>query len=130
MPPRLASVKAHSFRISGGGSEPPLNGRLQQCPPKQVLPSPHESPSVEGAHSTARGDPERAARLLGGAAGLREQSGFPVPAAEADGHARAVATVQTALGAEAYGPATTAGRAMPVDGLVAEALGEEARPPD
>jgi hypothetical protein len=66
--------------------------------------------------------PERAARLLGAAAALREVLGAPVPAREREDHDRAVAALRTALGETAFAEDWTAGEALPVEKAVAEAL--------
>ena len=66
--------------------------------------------------------PEHAARLLGAAAALREALGIPVPASEREDHDRAVAATRTALGETAFAAAWAAGRALPVEEAVNEAL--------
>ena len=65
--------------------------------------------------------PERAARLFGTAAALREASGLPVDPAYRAAHARDVAAARAALGEDAFaaGWATGAGLSLPV--AVAEA---------
>jgi hypothetical protein len=79
--------------------------------------------SLEGLAGTALvSKPERAARLLGAAAALREVLGAPVPAREREDHNRAVAALRTALGETAFAEDWTAGEALPVEKAVAEAL--------
>jgi non-specific serine/threonine protein kinase len=61
------------------------------------------------------GNADRAARLLGAAARLRESIGAPVHPVDRADHERAVAASQAALGAEAYAAAWQAGRTMSVE---------------
>jgi predicted ATPase len=70
-----------------------------------------------------RSEPVRAARLLGGAARMREWGGFPIPPAMRLDYERTVAAIGTALGPDEISAAMSAGRALTVDELVAEALG-------
>jgi hypothetical protein len=70
-----------------------------------------------------RSEPVRAARLLGGTARMRESGGFPVPPAMRLDYERTVAAIGTALGPDEISAAMSAGRALTVDELVAEALG-------
>jgi predicted ATPase/class 3 adenylate cyclase len=78
---------------------------------------------LEGAAGTALGSqPERAAQLLGAAAALREALGVPVPRSEREDHDHAVAATRTALGETAFAAAWAAGRALPVEEAVNEAL--------
>jgi hypothetical protein len=77
-----------------------------------------------------QGQPERAARLFGVAEALREILGVPVlrhslsiPALRGT-YERDVAAIRAALGAEACGAAWAAGRALPLEDAVAEALGQ------
>ncbi|WP_308379199.1 hypothetical protein [Streptomyces sp. ISL-43] len=57
--------------------------------------------------------PARAASLLGTATALRASVGTPLPAAERADTDRATARARTALGAEAFAAAFTAGEALP-----------------
>jgi tetratricopeptide (TPR) repeat protein len=71
-----------------------------------------------------RGAVATAARLLGGAASLRDRSGIPSPT---DAHyradyERAVTLIGAAIGADAFAAVKTAGRAAPLEQIVAEAL--------
>jgi predicted ATPase/class 3 adenylate cyclase len=78
---------------------------------------------LEGIAGTAReSKPERAAKVLGAAAALRETLGAPVPASERADHDRAVAAARGALGESAFADAGAAGRALPVEEAVTEAL--------
>ena len=79
--------------------------------------------SLEGVAGTVRSSkPERAARLLGAVAALREALGAPVPASEREDHDHSVAATRTALGETAFAAAWAAGRALPVEEAVNEAL--------
>ena len=70
---------------------------------------------------------ERAARLLGAAEALRDALGIPLWPADQPDHDFAVAETHLALGSEAALAASwAAGRAMPVEGVVADALGTAA----
>jgi len=73
--------------------------------------------------ASARGEDRRAARLLGAADSLRSALGFPVaPVARGD-HERAVAGVRARLGPGDFAAAWGAGRALPLETMVDEALG-------
>jgi predicted ATPase/class 3 adenylate cyclase len=72
----------------------------------------------------ARGQPERAARLLGAAAALREATGATLDAADRATHDCAAGAAQAAVGAAAFAAAWQAGRAMPLADAVASALEE------
>ncbi|HEY7065093.1 MAG TPA: LuxR C-terminal-related transcriptional regulator, partial [Chloroflexota bacterium] len=66
-----------------------------------------------------------AARLFGAAEALRERIGatpWPIWLAE---HERNVAATRARLGEEAFAAAWAAGRALPIDAVIAEALGED-----
>ncbi|MGH8932702.1 MAG: ATP-binding protein, partial [Egibacteraceae bacterium] len=68
---------------------------------------------LEALARVAAGDqPVAAARLLGAADALRAEIGAPVLAAERADHARHVASVRSALGAEAFAAAWAAGKAL------------------
>jgi non-specific serine/threonine protein kinase len=69
----------------------------------------------------AWGQPERAARLFGAAASLREASGLPVEPAFRAAHGRAVAAARAALGEDAFAAGWAAGAALPLPTAVAEA---------
>jgi predicted ATPase/transcriptional regulator with XRE-family HTH domain len=66
--------------------------------------------------------PERAARLCGMAAALRETRGTTRPPAEQAPHERAVATIKRTLGEQGFTAASAAGRALPREDAIAEAL--------
>jgi hypothetical protein len=72
--------------------------------------------------AAARGQARRAARLGGAAAALRQEKGAPLPPAERSTHERAVHTVRTALGDEAFATAWAEGQALPREQAVAYAL--------
>ena len=69
----------------------------------------------------ARGQPERAARLLAAAAALREEIGAPQGWGRRV-HERAEAAARAALPPEAFAAAWAAGAALPLEEAVAEAL--------
>jgi non-specific serine/threonine protein kinase len=78
---------------------------------------------LEGVAGTALvSTPQRAAQLLGAAAALREALGIPVPASEREDHDRAVAATRAALGETAFAAAWAAGRGLPMEEAVNEAL--------
>lgn len=65
--------------------------------------------------------PERAARLFGAAAALRESSGLPVDPAYRAAHARDVAATRAALGKDAFSVGWATGAALPLQEAVTEA---------
>jgi predicted ATPase len=65
---------------------------------------------------------ERAARLFGAAEALREEIAVPRRPREGAEHGRGVAAARSALGAEAFAVAWEAGRALPLEQAVTEAL--------
>jgi predicted ATPase/class 3 adenylate cyclase/Tfp pilus assembly protein PilF len=67
---------------------------------------------------------ERAARLLGTAAAVRETLGAAQPAVERDDVERAVAAARATLGEERWAAAIAAGRALSLEQAIAEALDE------
>ena len=75
--------------------------------------------------AAARGQPERAARLFGAAETLREAVGVPVVPSGAQmvgtDYATTVATVRAQLGEGSFAAAWAAGRALPLEQVVAEA---------
>jgi hypothetical protein len=81
---------------------------------------------LEGLAWVAAADEQspRAARLGGAAEALREALGAPLPASLCAGHDRAVQAMRTALGEEACAAAWAAGRALPLEQAIAEALHE------
>jgi tetratricopeptide (TPR) repeat protein len=75
-----------------------------------------------GEVAIALGDAERAARLLGAAAAVRESRNVPIPPIERADVESAVARAQTALGEAAFAAAWAEGQAIPMEQMVAEAL--------
>jgi non-specific serine/threonine protein kinase len=72
----------------------------------------------------ARGQPERAARLYGATAALRETIGVADEGQERPATERRVAAVRAALAPEEFAAAWAAGEALPLADAVAEALGD------
>jgi len=72
----------------------------------------------------ARGRPQRAARLDGAVAALREELGATVTPWERPAYERQVATVRATLSPEAFETAWEAGRTLPLEQAVAEALAD------
>ena len=70
----------------------------------------------------AWGQPERAARLFGAAAALREASGLPVEPAFRAAHTRDVAAARAALGEVAFSAGLATGAALPLPVAVAEVM--------
>ena len=64
----------------------------------------------------------RAARMLGAAAALRESWNIPLPPVEHADLDRVIAAVRAGLGEKAFTGVWAAGRALPLDEAVAEAL--------
>jgi non-specific serine/threonine protein kinase len=77
-----------------------------------------------GAVAAAQRRPERAARLLGAAEGIFERLGMRLAPARSRVHADALATTRSLLGPARVAAALAAGRALPFDEVVAEALAE------
>ena len=84
-----------------------------------------------GSAIAAQGQPERATRLLAAAETVRETTGIDRPAARGAEQERTVAALRSALGADAFARAWEAGRRLPLDEIVADALtpAEPAAPP-
>jgi DNA-binding CsgD family transcriptional regulator len=72
--------------------------------------------------AASQGGAERAARLFGAAAALREQLGAAVLPWELPARERDLAVAQAALGPAAFADAWAAGAALPLEVTVAEAL--------
>ena len=72
--------------------------------------------------ATAAQGPERGTRLLAAAETLRETTGVDRPAARGAEQERTVAALRSALGADAFARAWEAGRRLPLDEIVADAL--------
>ena len=66
--------------------------------------------------------PERAARLLGAAARLRETIGAPLPPDDQEETDRIIATLLATLGSERFAIAWATGQSLPLEGAVALAL--------
>jgi predicted ATPase len=77
---------------------------------------------VRTAGAAGRG--ERAARLFGAAAALREAMGIPLPAPDREEVEQAVAAARAALGEDAWAASFAAGQALSLEQAIAEALGE------
>jgi non-specific serine/threonine protein kinase len=73
----------------------------------------------------ARGDPERAALLLGAYDAMREQLGISVIPLEWPPRTRTIAAARTALSDDAFAAAWNTGRVMPYKQAVTYALGRE-----
>jgi hypothetical protein len=70
----------------------------------------------------AQGQPERAAQLFGAAAALREAIGESLPPAEQARNDQAGAALRVALGDAVFAAAWEAGRTMPLEQAIAEAI--------
>ncbi|MBV9175173.1 MAG: AAA family ATPase [Chloroflexi bacterium] len=81
------------------------------------------------AIAAARGHAPRAARLLGAAAALREAVAAPLTPAARPAYDQLRATTQTALGAERFGAAWHAGRALSLADAIALARAGDPEPP-
>ncbi len=75
--------------------------------------------------AAAQGRPERAARLCGAAAALREELGtrFSLTARRAE-HDRTVAAARAALGEDAFESAWAKGHALPLEEAIRDTLGD------
>jgi predicted ATPase/DNA-binding XRE family transcriptional regulator len=73
--------------------------------------------------AVAQGRMERAAWLIGAAAALREDRGWPLPPAKRAEHERTVAAARGALGEEAFEEAWARGYALRLDEVVRDILG-------
>jgi non-specific serine/threonine protein kinase len=76
----------------------------------------------------ATGQAERAARLYGIAAALRERYGVPMQPVYLPEHEREMAIVRSALGDEAFAASFAAGHDLPTEQAIAEALALTIRP--
>ena len=72
--------------------------------------------------AVARGQPVRAARLLGAGAALHRRMGSSLPAAHPAGDARTRAAIHALLGDVAFATARANGGALPLDDVIADAL--------
>jgi tetratricopeptide (TPR) repeat protein len=79
---------------------------------------------LEGLASVAcaQGQYQPGARRLGVAASLREAIGAPLPPANRTGHERTVGDLRMMLGDDLFWAAWAAGRALPLEQAIAEAL--------
>ena len=75
-----------------------------------------------GSAIAAQGQTERATRLLAAAETVRETTGIDRPAARGAEQERTVAALRSTLGADAFARAWEAGRRLPLDEIVADAL--------
>ena len=73
--------------------------------------------------AVAQGKMERAARLCGTAAALREDIGWPLPPAKRAEHDRTVTAARGALGEEVFAAAWARGHALPLEETVTDTLG-------
>jgi DNA-binding CsgD family transcriptional regulator/tetratricopeptide (TPR) repeat protein len=87
--------------------------------------------ALEGLAGLAHeaGEPDRAVRLFGAAAGLREGAALPAEPAFRTAPLRDLGAARAALGPGAFDEAWRAGRAMAIDDAVAAALAQSAAPP-
>jgi predicted ATPase/class 3 adenylate cyclase/DNA-binding SARP family transcriptional activator len=74
------------------------------------------------AVAVAQAQPERAARLVGAAEGVREAIGTPLPRSDRVEHNRSVAAVRAALGEETFAATQAEGRVMTLEQAIAYAL--------
>ena len=72
--------------------------------------------------AVAQGKMERAARLCGVAAAVREDKGWPLPPSKRTEHDRTVAAAHGALGKEAFTAAWTRGHALPLEEAIEDML--------
>jgi non-specific serine/threonine protein kinase len=80
------------------------------------------------ANAGLTGRPERAARLFGAAAELRERLGLPISPFYLPEHEREVAAARWQLSEERFNAAWEAGRTQPLERVIAEALAEQPPP--
>jgi predicted ATPase/DNA-binding XRE family transcriptional regulator len=83
-------------------------------------------PCLEGLArvAAAQGRMERAARLGGAAAALREESGWPLPPAKRAEHDRTVTAARAVLGEDAFTAAWAKGHALPLEEAIRDTLGD------
>jgi DNA-binding CsgD family transcriptional regulator len=83
--------------------------------------------SMEGLAwaASGHGQARRAARLFGAVERLREACGYPLPPSMRNPHEQSVTAVRSRLGPASFRAAWEAGRAMPLDEIMAEALEED-----
>jgi predicted ATPase len=75
--------------------------------------------------AVVQGQPERAARLLGASAALREEMGTPLTPVSRTDHDHAVNAARAALGEDAFAAAWEVGHAMSLEDAVAYALDQK-----
>jgi predicted ATPase/DNA-binding CsgD family transcriptional regulator len=80
------------------------------------------------AIASARGQAAQAARLLGGAAALRERVGAPVRPIYRESYERVLGQARSRLDEAGWQAAWEAGRGLPLEALTAEALGVATEP--
>jgi hypothetical protein len=72
--------------------------------------------------AVAQGRMERAARLCGTTAALREDMGWPLPPARCAEHERTVAAAREALGEDAFAAAWVKSHALPLEEAIIDSL--------
>ena len=92
---------------------------LKESGNKTYLPSTLEA---FAALSAAEGEPERAARLYGGAEALRQAAGVPLPPSNRPRYKREVETARAQLDEESFRAAWVEGRAMGIEEVTVYAL--------
>ena len=80
---------------------------------------------LAAASASAPADLERAVRLFGAAAALREAIGMPLPANERASYDRATAAVQAAVGEIAWATLLADGQALLLEDAISLALGAQ-----
>jgi predicted ATPase len=87
---------------------------------------------VEGMARVAavQGRPQRAARLLGTSAALRDEMGLPLTLVERTDHEYAVNAARTKLEEEAFEEASARGYAMPLEKAISSTVGDEVEGPE
>jgi non-specific serine/threonine protein kinase len=81
-----------------------------------------EALEAVAAAAVRLGEPDRAARLWGTAAALRDVLGAPVPPPDRARHDEVLASVRASLGEERFAAIWAAGRALPLAQAIAEAV--------
>jgi tetratricopeptide (TPR) repeat protein len=75
--------------------------------------------------AAVQGRPQRAARLLGTSAALRDEMGLPLTLVERTDHEYAVNAARTKLGEEAFEEASARGYATPLEKAISSTVGDE-----
>jgi predicted ATPase/DNA-binding SARP family transcriptional activator len=115
----LAAARTAYRQSLGQWQEWQWTEALPKCGPKV-----HIASCLDGLAKVAakEGQPARAARVFGAAAGLRGSLDVCLPLPDAAAWERAIAAVRAALGEEAFTAAWEAGQAMPLQDAIAFAL--------